>query len=43
MKLDPRIKEFKKPLTPFDTEEAKKYIGKECYFSCVSTDFGELE
>lgn len=43
MKLDPRIKEFKKPLTPFDNEEAKKYIGKECYFSCVATDFGELE
>lgn len=43
MKLDPRIIEGKKPLTCFDTEEAKQFIGKECYFSCVGTDFGDLK
>ena len=43
MKLDTRIIEGKKPLTCFDTEEAKEFIGKECYFSCVGTDFGDLK
>ena len=33
MKLDSKIINGKKPLTPFDTEEAKNYIGKECYFT----------
>lgn len=39
MKLDPRIIEGKKPLTPFDAEEAKKFIGKECYFAGDITDY----
>ena len=43
MKLDSRIKEGKKPLACFDTEEARQFIGKECYFSCVGTDFGDLK
>ena len=33
MELDKRIKEGKKPLTCFDTEEAKAFLRKECYFS----------
>lgn len=33
MKLDPRIKDGKKPLDCFDTETANDYVGKECYFS----------
>jgi hypothetical protein len=33
MKLDPRIIENKKPLTCFDAEEAKQFIGKEGYFN----------
>ena len=33
MKLDSRIIEGKKPLSCIDTDEAKKFIGKEGYFS----------
>ena len=33
MKLDSRILEGKKPLTCFDVEQAKEFLGKECYFS----------
>lgn len=33
MELDKRIKEGKRPLTCFDTEQAKKFLGKECYLS----------
>lgn len=33
MELDRRIVEGKRPLTCFDIEEAKKYIGEECYFT----------
>ena len=33
MKLDSRIIEGKKPLTCFDTEEAKKFIGEKGYFN----------
>lgn len=33
MELDKRIKEGKRPLTCFDIEEAKKYVGKKGYFS----------
>lgn len=33
MKLDPRIIEGKRPLTCFDTEEAKKFIGEKGYFN----------
>lgn len=46
MELDARIKTGKKPLTVFDIEEAKNYIGKNCYFandiasfSFISDDF----
>lgn len=43
MKLDSRIKEGKKPLTPFDTEEAKPFVGKECYFAHNYTSFRDLQ
>lgn len=33
MKLDPRIKKDKRPLCCFDTDVAKEYIGKACYFA----------
>ncbi len=33
MKLDPRIIEGKRPLTCFDIEEAKQFVGKKGYFS----------
>lgn len=33
MKLDPRIIKGKKPLTCFDLEQAKDYVGKNGYFS----------
>ena len=33
MKLDKRIIEGKKPLTCFDVEEAREFIGKEGYFA----------
>ena len=42
MELDKRIKEGKRPLTCFDTEEAKAFIGKECYFSNDMSRFGDL-
>ena len=42
MKLDSRIKEGKKPLTCFDAEMAKQFIGKECYFSSCESDFQKL-
>lgn len=42
MKLDPRIKEGKKPLTGFDIEEAKKFIGKKCYFGLDCESFENL-
>lgn len=43
MKLDSRIIEGKKPLTCFDTEQAKEFIGKKCYFSDDATDFMDLD
>ena len=43
MKLDPRIIEGKKPLTCFDTEESKKFIGKECYFCDCPLAFEDLD
>ena len=43
MKLDPRIIKGKKPLTCFDTEEAKQFIGKECYFCDCSLAFEDLD
>lgn len=42
MKLDSRILEGKKPLTCFDTEQAKQFLGKECYFSDHLCTFNEL-
>lgn len=42
MKLDPRIKKGKKPLTCFDSDEAKQFIGQEGYFSNNTTDFQDL-
>lgn len=43
MKLDPRIIEGKKPLNCFDTEQAKEFIGKKCYFSDDARDFMNLD
>ena len=43
MELDKRIKEGKRPLTCFDTEQAMKFIGKQCYFSDNATDFMDLD
>ena len=43
MKLDPRIIENKKPLSCFDTEEAEKFIGKECYFCDCPLAFEDLD
>lgn len=42
MKLDPRIKDGKKPLNCFDTEEAESYVGKECYFSDDLFPFADM-
>lgn len=42
MKLDSRIIEGKRPLTCFDTEQAKQFLGKECYFSDHLCTFNEL-
>lgn len=41
MNLDPRTK--KKPFGCFDIEEAKKFRGKECYFSDDPEDFKNLD
>ena len=43
MKLDSRILEGKKPLNCFDTEQAKQFIGKKCYFSDDARDFMNLD
>lgn len=42
MKLDSRIIDGKKPLTCFDTEEAKQFIGQEGYFSNKKVYFKDL-
>lgn len=42
MKLDSRIIKGKRPLTCFDTEQAKQFLGKECYFSDHLCTFNEL-
>ena len=42
MELDKRIKEGKRPLTCFDIEEAKAFIGKECYLSNNMGCFSDL-
>ena len=43
MKLDSRIIEGKKPLTCFDTEEARKFEGEEGYFSDYPRAFADGE
>lgn len=43
MELDKRIKEGKRPLTCFDTEQAMQFIGKQCYFSDDATNFMDLD
>lgn len=43
MELDKRIIDGKKPLTCFDTEQAKQFIGKKCYFSDDARDFMNLD
>jgi hypothetical protein len=42
MELDKRILPGKRPLTCFDTEEAKQFIGKECYLSNSFSDYADL-
>ena len=42
MKLDKRIIKGKKPLDCYDIEDAKKHIGKYCYFSNQLEDFADL-
>ena len=42
MDLDKRILDGKRPLTCFDVEEAKKYIGKDCYFASKFESFENL-
>ena len=42
MELDKRIKEGKRPLTCFDVEQAKEFLGKDCYFSDKASDYGDL-
>ena len=42
MELDKRIKEGKKPLTCFDTEQAKEFLGKECFFSNCKVHYKNL-
>ena len=42
MKLDSRILEGKKPLTCFDVEQAKEFLGKECYFSNCKVHYKKL-
>lgn len=39
MKLDPRINKDKRPLSCFDTDAAKEFIGKACYFGINIEDF----
>ena len=43
MKLDPRIIEGKKPLTALDTDVAKEFIGKQCYFADNIEGFFNLD
>lgn len=43
MELDKRIKEGKRPLTCFDTEQAKEFLGKGCYFSNCKCHYKKLD
>ena len=42
MKLDSKIIDGKRPLTCFDVEEAKAFIGKECYFTNNLREYADL-
>lgn len=42
MELDKRIKKGKRPLNCFDTDIAKEYVGKECYFTSKLSNFENL-
>lgn len=42
MKLDGRIKKGKKPLTCFDSDEAKQFIGQIGFFSDYANNFMDL-
>ena len=42
MKLDSRIYEGKKPLTPLDDEKAKQFIGEKGYFANALQPFTDL-
>ena len=42
MELDKRIIKGKRPLTCFDTEQAKEFLGKECYFSNCKSHYKNL-
>lgn len=43
MKLDKRIKEGKRPVTCFDVENAKQFIGKKGYFSHYIDNYADLK
>lgn len=43
MELDKRIKEGKKPLTCFDTEQARNFMGKKCYLTNDISIFSDLD
>lgn len=43
MKLDPRIKRGKKPLTPLDIEKAHEFIGKLCLFANYASYFENFD
>lgn len=43
MKLDSRIIEGKKPLTCFDSEEARQFIGQRGYFSHYIDNYADLK
>lgn len=43
MNLDKRIKNGMKPLTCFDVEQARNYVGKKCYLTNDMSFFGDLD
>ena len=43
MELDKRIVPGKRPLSCFDTEQAWRFMGKQCYFSNDARDFMNLD
>lgn len=42
LELDSRIKAGKRPLTCFDVEQAKEFLGKECFFSNCKSHYKNL-